>query len=155
MSVGAVKFRSSMGCSPLRKDNNVNFAGQHKEEPAAENKKSNTGKYVAAGVGVAAAITAAVVFRKPIGNFIKTLKMPSIPSVNGVKERVVNAAQNVGSRIKGLNVGELFNNAKTKVVDFAKFVWTNVLKGANYVKDFAVSLWQKAAAFFTKQTPSA
>ena len=59
MSVNAVNFKSSMGCSPLRNDNHVSFARkQYSEETKTENKKSHTGAYIATGIGLAAAIAA-------------------------------------------------------------------------------------------------
>ena len=103
MSVNAVNFKSSMGCSPLRNDNHVSFARkQYSEETKTENKKSHTGAYIATGIGLAAAIAAGLVFKKQVGSFFKNLKMPSFDKV---KEKVVQGAEKVKDAV---------NNAKVK-----------------------------------------
>ena len=53
MSVSSVNFKSSVGCTPLRKDNNVSFAGRQEEAGKTEAPKSHKGTYIAAGVGLA------------------------------------------------------------------------------------------------------
>ena len=173
MSVSSVNFKSSVGCTPLRKDNNVSFARRQEETGKTEAPKSHKGAYITAGVGLAAAVAAGIAFRKPIGNFIKSLKLPSMANLKNkahnaaeslkggfeksttfVKEKGAEAVKNIKDKFKNFNVSNnvagAFSNVKTKTVKIAKFVFKKVVEGAKFVKDFVVSLWQKAVALFSK-----
>ncbi len=178
MSVSSVNFKSSMGCTPLKKDNHVSFAKHPEETDKTNTQKKHNGTYIAAGVGLALAVAAGIVFRKPIGNFIKSLKLPSMANI---KAKVRNAAEslkggfektkaafqeksaesmnNIKDKFKNLNVSNnvagAFSSAKTKTTEIAKWVFEKVVTGAKFVKDFVVSLWQKAVAFFNKITHKA
>lgn len=173
MSVSSVNFKSSVGCTPLKKDNNVSFARRQEETGKTEEPQSHKGAYIAAGVGLAAAVAAGIAFRKPISNFVKSLKLPSMANFKNkannaaetlkggfekstafVKEKGSEAVKNVKDKFKNINVTNnvagAFSNVKTKAVEIAKLAWGKVVEGAKFVKDLAVSLWQKAVALFNK-----
>lgn len=184
MPVNSVKF-NNMGCSPLKKDNNVSFARRNKEAHNAE-KKSHKAAYIATGVGLAAAAAAAIVFRKQIGNFFSNLK------INGLKENAIKAKdavvdfgknsteyiKNKGAKLYDdvaalkNKAGEAITEGQAKIIpamdkmkddvvgitanmtsksgEFFKKGWGYVVKGYNIVKDFAVNVFKKIAAFFNK-----
>jgi len=153
MSVNSVNF-STMGATPLRANSSVSFAGQEVQQPA----KSKKGKYVAAGLTLAA-ITAAVVFRKDIGKLFN--KLPA-----SIKDPIAK----VGNKIKGF-FGKITGKAKVastnaaqatqgvttaasgfgaKIMSGLKSVGNVIVKGWNVVKDFCVKMFQKFMGLFAK-----
>lgn len=162
MSVNSVNF-ARVNAAPLRANKNVSFAGQEAQEP----KKSNTGKYVAAGVTVAA-IAAAIVFRKDISKFIKTLP----PSVKDPIIKVGNKAAEWG-RIALNKLGEIKNAVMDKIKppaagamsmpswatsawNFVKDAGATVGKwaktGWNFVKNICISAYNGLIGLFAKPT---
>lgn len=163
-----VNFSSNVGYAPLRSNSNVNFAQRNENMEAP--KKSNTKKYVAAGVGLAA-IAAAVVFRKPLGAAVKNImgkfKMPAFKTPDfsamgkDLKTNITDFAKHAKVKAEGLaaeakkaaeaaagKVSEKFANttASFKAVNFGdKFgkIW----QGA---KDYAVKGWEMAKTYGQK-----
>jgi len=162
MSVNSVNF-NSMGAAPLRQNSKVSFAGQQAQEP----KKSNTGKYVAAGLTLAA-VAAAVVFRKDISNFVKTLPP-------AVKDPIMNVAKKsaalgkaalaklgewknaVMSKLKpstaaGISMPSWATTAWNAVKTAGKTVGQWVQTGWNFVKNLCVSAYKGLVGLFAKPT---
>ncbi len=173
MPVSSVNFRSSAGHTPLKNDSHVSFAKRQEETAKTENKNSNKAAYVATGVGLAAAVAAGIVFRKPIGNFVKSLKLPTMAMVkdttinaaktlkNGVNKAVTfvktkgaEVVKNLKDKFKNVNVHSsftgVFANVKTKAAKIAKFAFGKVVEGAKFVKNLSVTLWDKAVEVFNK-----
>lgn len=148
-----VNFSSNAGYTPVRNYSNVNFAQRNENTEAP--KKSNTGKYVAAGVGIAAAIAAAVVFRKPIGQAAKNLlgKIKSFDFSSAAKKvgiSVTNFAKN--AKVKA---GEYYNIAKATVKDAlgkitAKFTSPMSSISASTITDKFKNIWQGAKNYAVK-----
>ena len=109
-----VNFSSNAGYVPSKSYSNVNFAQRNENMEAP--KKSNTKKYVAAGVGLAA-IAAAIVFRKPIGQAAKNLlgKIKLFDFSSAAKKVGRNVTE-FGHKAK-VKAGEFYNTAKTTVKD--------------------------------------
>ncbi len=89
-------------------------------------------------------------------NAAKSLKGGFEKSTAFVKKKGAEAVKNIKDKFKNFNVSNnvagSFSNVKTKTVEIAKMAWGKVVEGAKFVKDFAVSLWQKAVAFFQQSS---
>lgn len=162
MPVNSVNF-STVGAAPLKANKNVSFAGQESQQA----KKSNTGKYVAAGLTLAA-ITAAIVFRKDISKFVKTLP-------TSVKDPIINAGQKASEwgQIALNKLGEIKNAVMDKIKppaagamsmpSWATTAWNTVKSagqtvgkwaqtGWNFVKNLCVSAYNSFVGLFAKPT---
>lgn len=165
-----VNFSNNVGYRPSRSNSNVNFAQRNENMEAPE--KSNTKKYVAAGVGLAA-IAAAVVFRKPIGNAVKNVmgkfKMPDLSKVGnelktgvtdfakqakvkaeGLAAEAKKAAEDVAGKVtdtsasfKAVNVGEKFGKIWQGAKDYAVKGWNLAKKYGKKVVDWVVKIFNK------------
>ena len=159
MSVNSINF-STVGAAPLKANKNVSFAGQG----AQESKKSNTGKYVAVGLTLAA-VTAAVVFRKDISKLIGKLP-PSIkdPIMNAGK-KVSDLATNAWNAIKSKFKPATTTSAgvATGVSSWASKAWNGIVTAGKTVgkwaqtawtvtKDFCVNMFKKFMGLFAKPT---
>ncbi len=124
-----VNFNSNVGYVPSKSYSNVNFAQRNENMEAP--KKSNTKKYVAAGVGLAA-IAAAIVFRKPIGQAAKNLLGKiKLFDFSSMAKKVGIGARNIANKAK-VKAGEIFASAKT----VAKDLVSNI-KGKIKMPDFS------------------
>lgn len=160
----SVNFSSNVGYTPLRSNSNVNFARRNENMEAP--KKSNTAKYVAAGVGLAA-VAAAIVFRKPLGNALKNLmgkvKMPEVkmPDWSKMGENLKTSIEDFAKNAK-VKADNVVGRAKTAVSEAAAkggeavsgFKAPNVgerlskvLQGA---KDYALKGWNFAKTYGKK-----
>lgn len=94
MSVGSVNSNVSVG----------------QQQPVKKNNAKRTAAYIGAGVGTAAAITGAVVYRKNIAGVFKTLKDMFTP----LKTKLVSNVSDLGSTV-GDKVQKAAQKVKTKV----------------------------------------
>ena len=104
-----VNFSSNAGYVPSRNYSSVNFAQRNEDIDASQ--KSNTKKYVTAGVGLAA-IAAAIVFRKPIGQAAKNLLGKiKLFDFSSAAKKVGKGVTNLVKKAK-VKAGEIFASAK-------------------------------------------
>lgn len=152
-----VNFNSNVGYAPLRSNSNVNFAQRNENMDAP--KKSNTKKYVAAGVGLAA-LAAAVVFRKPLGAAVKNLmgkiklpefKMPDLKTMgeavqNGIKDATGKVAEkftNTTASFKAVNFGEKFGKIWQGAKDYAVKGWEMAKKYGKQALEWVTNIFNK------------
>ena len=147
-----VNFSSNAGYVPSRNYSNVNFAQRNENTEAP--KKSNTKKYVAAGVGLAA-IAAAIVFRKPIGQAAKNLLSKiKLFDFSSLAKKVGNSVTNLAKNAK-VKAGEYYNIAKTTVKDTIGKItekFTGSMSGisASTITDKFQNIWQGAKNYAVK-----
>ena len=147
-----VNFNSNVGYVPSKSYSNVNFAQRNENMEAP--KKSNTKKYVAAGVGLAA-IAAAIVFRKPIGQAAKNLLGKiKLFDFSSMAKKVGIGARNIANKAK-VKAGEFYNTAKTTVKDAlgkitAKFTSPMSSISASTITDKFKNIWQGAKNYAVK-----
>lgn len=156
MSVNAVNF-STVGAAPLRANNNVSFAGQGVQSP----KKSNKGKYVAAGLTLAA-VAAAIVFRKDISKLIGKLPASIKDPIKNVGTKVSEFAKNTWTAIKN-KIKPAATTTSTGVSNWVSTAWNGIKTAGKTVgkwvstawtvaKDFCVNMFKKFMGLFAKPT---
>ncbi len=104
----------------------------------------STAKKILGGLAVAGALTAAVVYRKNIGNFIKGIKDGKIGEfAEGAKTKIATAAETVKNKtVAGAEtVKDAVNNGAGKVRDTAG-------KWYNKVANWIVNVWKGIKNFF-------
>ena len=153
--------------------NNVAFG----QQPVKKSNAKRTAAYVAAGVGTAAAITGAVIYRKNLANLLGSLKEMFTPlktkmahttaGAEAVKEKVgegVDALKDQAAKLKeeateAINNSEtaqtiknettsFFKNAKEFIKDGAAKAWGYAKQAFNWVKEKAVNLFEHVKEFF-------
>ena len=149
-----VNFSSNAGYVPSRNYSNVNFAQRNENMEAP--KKSNTKKYVAAGVGLAA-IAAAIVFRKPIGQAVKNLLGKiKLFDFSSAAKKVGKGVTNLTKKAK-VKAGEIFASAKTVAKDLASKIKGKIKgtpaspvtkKVGNSITNFVKNTKAKAGEFY-------
>lgn len=147
-----VNFSSNAGYVPSKSYSNVNFAQRNENMEAP--KKSNTKKYVAAGVGLAA-IAAAIVFRKPIGQTVKNiLGKIKLPNISSLAKKVGTGVTNIAKKVK-TKAGELFVTAKNTAKDLIGKISGKTTAQVNGVSAGGIGnafgkIWQGAKNFANK-----
>ena len=130
MSVGSVNSNVTFGQNQVKKSNS-----------------KRTAAYIAAGLGTAAAITGAVIYRKNIANTFRTLKDKFTPSTTNLVNSMDNAVENGKNKVKDI-VDTLKETAKTKI-DEGKEALNDAMDSeiTQNIKDEAQGFFKNAGEF--------
>lgn len=158
MSVNAVNFRSQMAAQPLRSNQHVSFAARKENAEQTEApKKSNTGKWIAAGATLAA-VAAAVVFRKDISKFIKNINLGPVKDtviktadkVKDLGKTAMDKAKDIAGKINVDGMKTAVSGFGAKVANVFKKGWSAIKTGVTFVKDLCVKVAKWVAGLFAK-----
>ena len=109
------------------------------QQPVKKNNAKRTAAYIAAGLGTAAAIGGAVVYRKNISKMFSSLKDKLSPSVTNL----VNNAQDMVTNGKN-KVKEVVENARGKIDEGVEYVQEQAGKAGEKIQETAAKVEEKA-----------